>query len=44
MSGAYLSPYMYPNPYMFLFPSLMPGGIAQGAIEELFSSPILIAL
>ncbi|MFQ6627019.1 hypothetical protein Gotur_005937 [Gossypium turneri] len=44
MPGAYPSPYMYPNPYMFHFPNPMPGGIARGAVRELFSLPTPIAL
>ncbi|MBA0557611.1 hypothetical protein Golob_014667 [Gossypium lobatum] len=44
MPSAYPSCYMYPNFYMFPFPSPMPEGIAQGIVRELISFPIPIAL
>ncbi|MBA0653898.1 hypothetical protein Goklo_020998 [Gossypium klotzschianum] len=31
--GVYPSPYMYPNSYMFLFPSPMPGGITRDTVR-----------
>ncbi|MBA0653244.1 hypothetical protein Goklo_020441 [Gossypium klotzschianum] len=43
MSGAYPSPYMYPNSYMFLFPSPMLGRIARCTVWELISLSIPIA-
>ncbi|MFQ6666801.1 hypothetical protein Gotur_033030 [Gossypium turneri] len=41
MPGAYPSPFMYLNPYMFPFPSR---GIARGAVGELFFLPIPISV
>ncbi|MBA0669974.1 hypothetical protein Goklo_007386 [Gossypium klotzschianum] len=43
MPGAYPNSFIYPNPYMFPFPSPM-AEITRGAVRELFFLPISITV
>ncbi|MFQ6636430.1 hypothetical protein Gotur_013381 [Gossypium turneri] len=39
MPGVYSSPFMYPNPYMFLFPSPMAGWSQWPGLSPFFVAP-----